>query len=52
MSVLFIILPLAMVMAGIAVAAFIVAARRGQYDDLDSPAWRVLFTDTDHPRRH
>lgn len=44
MSVLFIILPLAIVLAGVAVLAFALAARRGQYDDLDSPAWRMLFS--------
>jgi len=45
MSVLFIILPLAIVLAGVALTAFIMAARRGQYDDLDSPPWRMVFND-------
>ena len=45
MSVLFIILPLAIGVAGVAVFAFLIAVKRGQYDDLDTPPWRVLFGD-------
>jgi cbb3-type cytochrome oxidase maturation protein len=43
MSVLFIVLPLALVIAAIALAAFFWAARAGQFDDLDTPAARILF---------
>jgi cbb3-type cytochrome oxidase maturation protein len=42
MTVLFIVLPLAIVMAGLFLAAFIISVRRGQYDDLDTPAVRML----------
>lgn len=42
MSVLFLMLPLALVLAGAFVAAFIWAVRGGQFDDLDTPAWRVV----------
>jgi cbb3-type cytochrome oxidase maturation protein len=45
MEVIFIVLPLALVLAGTAVAAFLWAVNRGQYDDLDTPAVRVLFDD-------
>lgn len=45
MGVIFIVLPLAVVLAGVAVAAFLLSARRGQFDDLQTPAWRVLFED-------
>jgi len=38
-------LPLALLVAGIAVAAFIWAARSGQFDDLETPAVRILFDD-------
>lgn len=41
MNVLFVVVPLAFVIAGAGVAAFIWAARRGQFDDLDTPALRV-----------
>lgn len=45
MSVIFILLPLALVIAAAAVWAFIWATRDGQMDDLDTPAMRVLFDD-------
>ncbi len=42
MSVLFLAVPIALLFAGGAVLAFWLAARQGQFDDLDTPAWRVL----------
>lgn len=45
MSVLYIVVPLALVVVGAAVAAFMWAARRGQFDDLDTPAVRALHDD-------
>ena len=42
MSVLFIVLPLALLLVAVAVAAFVWASRRGQFDDLDTPAVRLL----------
>ncbi len=42
MTVLYIILPLALLIVFIAVAAFVWAARRGQFDDLETPAMRAL----------
>jgi cbb3-type cytochrome oxidase maturation protein len=50
MEVIFIVLPLAIILAGVAVAAFLWAVRRGQYDDLDGPPCRVLFEDDDAGR--
>jgi cbb3-type cytochrome oxidase maturation protein len=44
-EVIFIVLPLALLLAGMAVTAFLWAVRRGQYDDLDAPPCRVLFED-------
>lgn len=41
MTVLFIVLPLAVLLAVVAIAGFIWAARQGQFDDLDTPAVRV-----------
>lgn len=43
MSLLLIVLPLAIVMAGFARVAFLTAVRRGQFEDLDNPAVRMLF---------
>lgn len=45
MSVLFIVVPLAMLLVGGAVAAFVWSARSGQMDDLDTPAVRMLHDD-------
>jgi cbb3-type cytochrome oxidase maturation protein len=45
MSVLFIVLPLAILIAGASVAAFAWAAKAGQFDDLDTPAMRVAMDD-------
>ena len=45
MSVLYIVVPLALVVVGVAVGAFIWAARRGQFDDLETPAIRMLHDD-------
>ena len=45
MSVIYIVLPLALVIVGVAVVAFVWAADRGQFDDLDTPPVRVLHDD-------
>lgn len=45
MAVIFFILPLALLLAAAAVYAFVHAARAGQYDDLDTPAVRMLVDD-------
>lgn len=45
MSVLFIVLPAALVLAALGVWAFVWMARTGQLDDLDTPAVRILFDD-------
>lgn len=49
MSVLYLLVPLALVLAGGAVAAFWLAVRQGQFDDLETPAMRVLFDDAPAP---
>lgn len=46
MSVVFIVLPLALLVVGAAVGAFVWSARSGQMDDLDTPAVRMLHDDT------
>ena len=42
MSVIFIVVPLATIIVFAAVIAFVYSARRGQFDDLDTPAVRML----------
>ena len=49
METIFVLLPLALLIAAIAVGLFIWAARSGQFDDLDTPAVRILFDD-EEPR--
>ena len=45
MTVLFVVLPLALIFAGGAVIAFIWSAKTGQFDDLTTPAHRILHDD-------
>lgn len=45
MSVIYIVLPLAMLLAALALGAFIWAVRSGELDDLDTPAVRVVHDD-------
>ncbi|HEV8218449.1 MAG TPA: cbb3-type cytochrome oxidase assembly protein CcoS [Gemmatimonadaceae bacterium] len=51
MSVIFLVLPLALVVVAAAVAAFVWATRRGQFDDLDTPALRMLNDDDERGKR-
>ncbi len=51
MSIVYLVLPLALVIVMGAVIAFIWAARRGQFDDLETPALRMLHDDEGAPRR-
>ena len=45
MSVLYIVLPLALLVVAAAVGAFVWATNRGQFDDLDTPSLRMLHDD-------
>ncbi|MEO5799200.1 MAG: cbb3-type cytochrome oxidase assembly protein CcoS [Gemmatimonadales bacterium] len=45
MSVLFLVVPLAIVLVAVAVGGFLWSSRNGQFDDLDTPALRVLHDD-------
>jgi cbb3-type cytochrome oxidase maturation protein len=48
---IFVLLPLALLIAAIAVGFFVWAARSGQFDDLETPAMRILFDDEEPVRR-
>lgn len=50
MSVLYLVIPIALVLAGTGLAAFLWAVRKGQFDDLDTPAVRMLFDDEEGDR--
>lgn len=49
MNILFLIIPLAFLLAGGALVAFMLAVRQGQFDDLETPAHRVLFDEDEPP---
>jgi cbb3-type cytochrome oxidase maturation protein len=43
MEVLFVLIPVSIALATASVVACLFAIRGGQYDDLESPPWRMLF---------
>lgn len=45
MTILYLLVPLALILAAVGVAAFYWSVRSGQYDDTTTPAWRVLMED-------
>ena len=47
MTALYILIPVALLLVAFAVWLFFWAVDSGQYDDLDSPAHRILFDDDD-----
>jgi len=58
LNIIYVLIPLGLVLLIAAVAAFFWAVRSGQFDDLESPAWRILLdddrappTDEDRPDR-
>ena len=57
MSSLYILIPISLVLLAVAIAGFLWAVERRQFEDLDSPPWRVLLDDDakppapEHPQR-
>ncbi len=49
MSILYVLIPLALLLLGAAVWAFFWAVGSGQFDDLDTPAMRVVMDDDEKP---
>lgn len=45
MSIVFVLIPVSLVLVGLAAWAFFWAVRNGQFDELDSPAWDILVDD-------
>jgi cbb3-type cytochrome oxidase maturation protein len=45
MTILLLLVPISLVLLGIAIWAFVWAVRRGQFDDLDTPAIDILRED-------
>ena len=50
MNILLMLLPISLVLLGLAIAAFAWAVRKGQFDDLDTPALDIL--DDAPPKPH
>lgn len=51
MSVIFIMAPIALLLAAVAVGAFIWATRDGQFEDTETPAHRMLFDEIESTER-
>jgi cbb3-type cytochrome oxidase maturation protein len=49
MSILYVLIPLALIILGGAVWAFFWAVGAGQFDDLDTPAVRIIMDDDEKP---
>ncbi len=49
MSTLYVLIPLGLVLLVLAVAAFFWAVGSGQFDDMDTPAWRIVMDDDRAP---
>ena len=49
MNVLFFLVPLAVLLAGLGVYGFFWAVRSGQFDDVETPALRMLIDDAPAP---
>jgi len=48
-TILYLLIPLGLLLLGLAIAAFFWATKSGQFDDLDSPAWSVVMDDDRAP---
>lgn len=49
MNIIFVLIPLGLALLLVAVLAFFWAVRSGQFDDLETPAWRILLDDDRNP---
>ncbi len=48
MSILYLLIPLSLILLGLAVWAFFWAVKHDQFDDLEGPAHRILFDEDDN----
>jgi cbb3-type cytochrome oxidase maturation protein len=46
-KILYLLIPLSLVIMGVAIWVFLWAIRSGQYDDMEGPAHRILMDDDD-----
>jgi len=52
MEIVLLLIPLALLFLGGAIAALFLALRKDQFDDLDNAAWRVVFDDREQRNPH
>ncbi|GAA0785964.1 cbb3-type cytochrome oxidase assembly protein CcoS [Marinobacterium sediminicola] len=45
MEIIYLLIPIAIILVSVALWAFFWSVRQGQFDDLESPAHRILFED-------
>ncbi|HAA46662.1 MAG: cbb3-type cytochrome oxidase maturation protein [Halomonas sp. 54_146] len=48
MTILYLLIPLSLILLGLAVWAFFWAVKNDQFDDLEGPAHRILFDEDDN----
>ncbi len=48
-TIIYVLIPVGLVFLGLGIWAFFWASGSGQYDDLESPAWRILMDDDSRP---
>lgn len=51
MEVIYILIPVSLILLGLALWGFFWAVRSGQFDDLESPAYRILMEEDDEKAR-
>lgn len=51
MTIIYVLIPLGLALVVAAVWAFFWAVKNGQFDDLETPAWRILMDDDRKPPR-
>jgi cbb3-type cytochrome oxidase maturation protein len=51
MGILYVLIPLALVITAVAIGGYLWAAKSGQFDDLETPAHRVLFDENLEERK-
>ncbi len=49
MNIIFVLIPVGLVLLAVAIAAFFWAVSSGQYEDLETPAMRILLDDDSAP---
>ncbi len=49
MTIIYVLVGISLILATVAVVAFTIAVKRSQFEDLETPAYRVLIDDETHP---